>query len=188
MYITAEFLDDDGYVEGLDPQLTAYDLSDNSKDLDGVSMPEVEKGIYKYNFSAFDNTKDYEFIAEAGTPLEGRDKYAYASSMANGDIAVIKLKTDNQPAGIQKNVALPNFPFTMLDSSDHISPLPNKTVTGVIKKDGGAWASLSNSPAYDDNNIYLISYIKAEINADLVTIIMSAPGCDDRVIILKTSG
>lgn len=188
MYVTVEFLDDDGYVEGLDPQLTAYDLSDDSKALDGVSMPEIEKGMYKYDFTDFDNTIDYKFIAEVGTPLTGRDKYAYGSSIANGDIAVIKLKTDNQPAGIQKNVALPNFPFSMKDSADNITPLPSKTVTGIIKKDGGAWASLSNSPAYDDNNIYLISYTQSEMNAALITIIMSAAGCDDTVIILKTSG
>ena len=188
MYVEARFVTTSGPATGLTPLLTANDLSDNSVVLDAVSMSEVGNGRYKYDFSAADNDTDYSFYVDGGATLTGKGRYAYpVSANVIGDVVEIRAQTDDQPAGIQKNVALANFPFRMLDSSDHVSPLASKTVTGVIKIDGGAWTSLTNSVSYDDNYIYLYSFTQSEMNGAIITAVMSATGCDDTTIILKTS-
>lgn len=187
MIVQIKIQDATGLKTGLTPSLTAYDLSDDSKALDGVTMTEVENGIYKYDFTAYDSSVDYAYHVDCGESLAGKGRYGGGGSEMSGEITLIKAQTDDQPAGIKKGVALSNFPFKMIDSGDHESPLASKTVTGVIKKDGGAWASLANSVTYDDNYIYLYSFTANEMAADIVTAVMSAAGCDDTTIILKTS-
>lgn len=187
MWIEVDFVTNDGPAEGLTPALTANAFSDDSVALNAVTMSEIGNGRYKYDFSTADNDEDYSYYVDGGATLTGKGRYAYGNSGIVGQVTEIKTKTDNQPAGIQKNVALSNFPFRMIDSSDHVSPLEDKTVTGVIKKDDGAWASLANTPSYDDNCIYLIDFSQSEMNGDVITAVLSAAGCDDTVIILKTS-
>lgn len=104
-------------------------------------------------------------------------------------VDAIKAKTDNQPAGVQKNVALPQFVFLMVDSTDHITPKTGLTVTAQISKDGGAYASAANSVAEIANGLYEVDggYTQAEMNADAIALRFSATGADDRTIIIDTS-
>lgn len=102
-------------------------------------------------------------------------------------IDAIKAKTDNQPAGIPKNVALSNFEFLMIDSSDHITPKTGLTVAGTISKDGGAFGALTNSVSEIANGVYKVNITQTEMNADVITLKFTATGADQRTITIKTS-
>lgn len=102
-------------------------------------------------------------------------------------IDAIKAKTDLRPSGIPKNVALSNFPFLMIDSSDHLSPKTGLTVTAKISKDGGAFAASTNSSAEISHGVYDIDLTQAERNADVSTIKLTAEGADQRTITIVSS-
>ena len=102
-------------------------------------------------------------------------------------IDAIKAKTDDQPAGVKKNVELANFEFLMLDSSNHVSAKTGLTITAEISKDGGAFAACSNSASEISDGVYKITIAQAEMNADIITLKFTAMGADQRTITIKTS-
>ncbi len=138
-------------------------------------------------------------IAAIPTTMIGTDNAALASvctearlaelAAANlpADVDAIKAKTDNQPAGVPKNVALSNFMFLMMDSADHITPKTGLTITATISKDGAAFGPSSNSASEVSSGMYKIDWIQAEMNADIVTFKFTAAGADDRFLTLKMS-
>lgn len=102
-------------------------------------------------------------------------------------VDAIKAKTDLQPSGVPKNVALSNFAFLMVDSTDHITPKTGLTVTAQISKDGAAFGAATNAVSELANGVYLIDYTQAEMNADIITLKFTATGADQRTITIKTS-
>lgn len=99
----------------------------------------------------------------------------------------IKAKTDNLPSGVAKNVVLANFPFMMVDNTDHVTPKTLLTVTATISKDGGAFASCTNSVTEISNGMYKISLTQPEMNADVIVLKFTATGADQRTIVITTS-
>jgi hypothetical protein len=102
------------------------------------------------------------------------------------EIAAIKAKTDNLPSGIQKNTALSNFEFFMVDSTDHITPKTGLTITSQRSIDGAAFASTANTAAEVSNGLYKINLAAADLNGDVITLRFSSTGADDRVITIVT--
>lgn len=105
----------------------------------------------------------------------------------NIDITAIKAKTDNLPSGPAKNVALSNFAFLMVDSTDHVTGKTGLTVTAEISKDGGAFAGATNSATEIANGLYKINWTQAEINADIIILKFTAAGADQRTVVILTS-
>jgi len=103
------------------------------------------------------------------------------------EIAAIKAKTDNLPSGIAKNVALSNFEFLMIDSTDHVSVKTGLTITAQISKDGGAFTSCTNSVAEIGSGLYKVNITQAEMNADIITLKFTSTGADQRTITITTS-
>ncbi|MGP8322386.1 MAG: hypothetical protein ACT6FG_00090 [Methanosarcinaceae archaeon] len=103
------------------------------------------------------------------------------------DTTAIKAKTDNLPSGIAKNVALAGFNVFMVLSSDDKTAATGKTVSCTISKDGGAFASATNSVVEISAGMYKIDLTQAEMNADVVTLRFTATDCNDRVITVYTS-
>jgi len=114
---------------------------------------------------------------------------ATAAALTTVDTVVdaIKAQTDDLPSGVKKNVALANFEFLMIDSSDHLSPKTGLTITAEISKDGGAFASCTNSASEISDGVYKITITQAEMNADIITLKFTATGADQRTITIKTS-
>jgi hypothetical protein len=136
------------------------------------------------------STDTLEHIRDKETDIES-DTSEIQAEFADGgrtDLLIdgIKTKTDELPSGIAKNVALSNFAFLLVLSSDHVSAATGKTVTATISKDGGAFASCSNSVIEISNGMYKINLTQTEMNADIITIIFTASGCDTRVITIYT--
>lgn len=138
------------------------------------SFQVVEEAIY-----------DALFLAAAGG-------YATQASVDTIDdfldteIAAIKAKTDNLPEGIQKNTALSNFEFVMIDSSDHVSGKTGLTVTAQRSIDGGAFAACANSVNEVSAGVYKINLSAADLNGDVVTLKFTATGADTTWITVKT--
>ncbi len=102
-------------------------------------------------------------------------------------IDAIKAKTDNQPAGVPKNVALDKFPFLMINSVDHITPKTGLTVTAQTNKDGVGFAGSANSPVEVGSGWYEIDWIQAEMNFNVAAWKFTAVGADQRDITVITS-
>ena len=103
------------------------------------------------------------------------------------ETTAIKAKTDNLPSGITKNVALSDFNFYMVLSSDHVTEATGKTVVGTISKDGGAFAALTNSITEIASGMYKVDLTQAEMNADVVTLKFVEADCDQRILTIYTS-
>lgn len=101
-------------------------------------------------------------------------------------VDAVKAKTDNLPSGIAKNVALSNFPFTMVDATDFATPETGLTVTAQVSKDGAPFAAMTNAVAEVGNGVYTIDITAAEMNADTVSLKFTATGAAQRVVVLKT--
>jgi len=103
------------------------------------------------------------------------------------ELAAIRAKTDNLPSGVQKNVALSDFEFLMINSGNHISPKQGASVTGQISQNGGAFAVLTNTVSEVGSGVYKVDITAAEMNADVLTLKFIASGADQRTITIKTS-
>jgi len=89
--------------------------------------------------------------------------------------------------GLARNVAASDFLFSMVLSSDHISPATGKTITGQISKDGDAFATLTNSITEIGSGLYKVDITQTEMNADVVALKFTATGADQRLIIVYTT-
>jgi len=87
--------------------------------------------------------------------------------------------------GVEKNAALNNFMFLMVDSDG--DPVEGLTVTCQLSKDGAAFVASTNSVSEVSGGIYKISFTAAEMNYDIITLKFSATGARDRFITLLTN-
>ena len=90
--------------------------------------------------------------------------------------------------GVPKNVALSNFSFLMVLSSDHVTPATSKVITAQISQDGGAFASCSNAVSEVANGVYKINLTQAEMNADVIVLKFTNDDCDQRTVTILTNG
>jgi len=138
-------------------------------------------GIWEKDISAFSGA------GYAGTYL----KVLYDDWLNGGRLDLlldaVKAKTDNLPSGLPKNVALANFEFLMVLSSDHITVATGKTLTEEISKDGGAFAACTNNSAEVGSGVYKISLTQAEMNADVIVLKFTETNCDQRTVTILTS-
>lgn len=118
----------------------------------------------------------------------GKTYTAYIEAIVDGDTGGISFSFKVQkPDGVPKNIALPNFDFLMVDSTDHVTGQTGLTVTITVRQDGGAFAASDNAVVEVSNGIYEIDLSQAEMNADIITLLCSAVGADDRIITILTS-
>lgn len=140
--------------------------------------------------NGFEDGKTYTIYIEATVDSDtGGITYGFKATTTSTLLAAIKAKTDNQPAGIPKNVALSNFKFLMLLSSDGGTPATgvSGTMVSEISLDGAAFGACTNSVAEISNGVYKIDLIQAEMNADIICLKFTEATCLQRTIVLKTS-
>ncbi len=102
-------------------------------------------------------------------------------------IDAIKAKTDLQPSGIPKNIALSDLMVLMIDSTDDISPKTGLTPAVTISKDGAAFGAATNTPATEvSNGYYKIDLTQAEMNADMIVVRLANAGANDTSVVIKT--
>lgn len=95
MYILSYFTESGIPKTGLTPTILVLDMSDNSVVVNSASMSEVGYGFYKYNFSGYDNTKDYAIRCDGGSGLEDPERYTFAGNDSGSvESAIASLSTD----------------------------------------------------------------------------------------------
>lgn len=108
---------------------------------------------------------------------------------------VTNLTTNNDKTGyslaasqivVKKNVALSNFSFVMIDSSDHITPKTGLTVTATRSIDGAAFGACTNSVTELSNGFYLINLSAADLNGNVISLKFTATGADQRSLSILT--
>ena len=97
MNITAYFASSGVPAIGLSPIINIRDLSDNSLIVTGAAMSEVGDGFYKYTFTGYDTTKNYTIRCDGGVGLLAADRYSIATTGQDGEVSLIKIKTDYLP-------------------------------------------------------------------------------------------
>lgn len=88
------------------------------------------------------------------------------------------------PTSFARNVALPNFPFVMLDSTTDL-PATGKTVSVTRSIDGAAYASVGTATEVA-NGSYEIDLAAADMNGVTIILRCAATGCHDRFISIAT--
>lgn len=106
---------------------------------------------------------------------------SYATASALAAVAA------DLPVNPTKNVALANFPFPMVLSSDHVTGATGLTVVCQRAIDGGAFANCANTPATEmANGWYKISLDASDMNGDTIALKFTAATADSRSITITT--
>ena len=103
------------------------------------------------------------------------------------NVDTIVTSTNLLPEAPQKNTALNDLTFLMVDETDFATPETGLTVTGRVSKDGGAFGAIAGSVAEISNGIYSVDAAAADMNADLLIFRFSATGAMDTFITIKTT-
>lgn len=176
--------------------LTAGSADDNAYNGDEIKITDATTG----NQIATGVISDYVGSTKTVTLLN--DPVIF--TMAANDIVDIVLSralkptTDNRTvdvtasgavlgSSVQKNVALSNFPFFMVNATDHVTAKTGLSVTGQVSIDGGALSALANTPSEIGNGSYKIDLAAADLNGDIILLLLTAVGADDRVILIRTT-
>lgn len=91
------------------------------------------------------------------------------------------------PSGVQKNKALANIQFLMVDSTDHRTPKTGLTVTGYVSLDAASFGGCATSIAEVSNGTYQYDAQAADMNGGTVTFRFTATGADDCFITFLTT-
>ena len=85
---------------------------------------------------------------------------------------------------IKKDVASQKVQFGMVDKTDFASPETGITVAGVIRKDGGASAAITNTVSELTNGLYVLTLQDSETDAEVFTIRLhdSGASCAQQVL------
>lgn len=101
-------------------------------------------------------------------------------------VDAIKVKTDGLPVGFAKNVAFPNFMFTMVDADGIV--MTGLTVAGTTSLDGVAFVGCANAVSEVGSGYYKINFTQAEMNGDIISFIFTGTAAQQRNITLVTDG
>jgi hypothetical protein len=97
------------------------------------------------------------------------------------EVAAILARLPVRPT---KNTALANFPFLMVDSTDHVTGETGLTVTATRSIDGGAFAACANAVTEVANGLYKINLAASDLNGDTIVLRFTATDADPRVILV----
>lgn len=94
-YIAAYFENAGTPQTGLTVSLDVYNVITGLKALDTVTMGEIGSGLYRYNFSSYDNTKIYAAVADGSSTLGTTDRYIVGYSEDVSILNNMKTSLDN---------------------------------------------------------------------------------------------
>jgi hypothetical protein len=88
---------------------------------------------------------------------------------------------------VKKNVAISNFEFYMVDSTDHVTGKTGLTVTSERSIDGGAFVATTNSASEVSGGVYKINLSAADLNGNVISLKFTSAGADARLITIVTN-
>jgi len=109
---------------------------------------------------------------------------AVSTSSAQLGVNVVTVADAYVP--VKKNVAVSKFPFYMELTAG--GPATGKTVTVQVSKDGGAFATVSDTVTEISGGWYEVDLSATETNADTIAFKATATSCNQRNITFITAG
>jgi len=115
-------------------------------------------------------------------------KAAVITNAAGTDVAadIIAIRAYTAK-GILKNVAKPNIPVLMVDSTDHVTPKTGLTVTATMSHDAGAFGAAAGAVTEIAAGWYQFDAAQADMNADTIIFRFTATDADATQITFLTS-
>ena len=101
----------------------------------------------------------------------------------SADIAAVKAAL---PVRMTKNVALANFTFLLVDSTDHVTGKTGVSVTAERAIDGGAFAACANAVTEIGVGYYKINLAASDLNGDVIQLKFTGAAADARGILIVT--
>lgn len=101
--------------------------------------------------------------------------------LTSGNVTVVSTQL---PQAIKKNTGLSGFQFVMVDGSN--VPVPGLTVTAQRSIDGGAYGACANSVSAISGGTYKIDLAAADLNGNIILLVFSATGAQNRYIQIAT--
>ena len=80
MNVLAFFTNSGVPATGLSPTIRIIDIADSTAVISDEAMIEIGDGFYKYDFVAYDWTKDYAVRCDGGAALAPTDRYSYGNN------------------------------------------------------------------------------------------------------------
>ena len=158
-----------------------------------VYEDETGTAIDSGQMAKLDDTNTTGFYAEtlavtSGNGYEDHKTYSiYVEATVDSDKGAISYGFKVRPmSGFKYGVAV-TVPFYMVDETDGYTPETGLTVVEEISKDGGAFAACTNTFAEVGNGVYTIDLTATEMQADVVSLKLTASGARQRMVFIKTS-
>ena len=133
--ITAFFTNRGTPTTGLSPTIRIRDLADNSLVITDAAMSEVGDGFYKYNFTSYDETKDYTFRADGTSTLTGSDRYVFGTNENNEVTQVRKVSTNKWEIVSNQWIEYDDDGTTALRTYDLFDESGNPSKYAIFRRD-----------------------------------------------------
>lgn len=145
---------------------------------------DLEAAILAYGNMTIDITVTGTGLSTANV---GQAVWAALDSANNipGSMGAIMNALSSMP--VQRGVALPNFAFVLVDSSDHVTPKTGATVTATRSIDGGSFAACANAVSEIGSGAYKISLDSTDTDGEVVLLKFTASGADTRFVTVITA-
>jgi len=91
MLIMTFFTENGAPKTGLTPSLSIVD-SDGNVAVNAQSMTEISLGFYKYDFTTYDEDKDYGIVSDGGSSLPSHERYKVQSNETAGVGNILKIE------------------------------------------------------------------------------------------------
>ncbi len=133
-------------------------------------------------------TNSYFPVSVVATVTDGAQATTVAGVAQASTVIGVAQASSIAAIGPAKNVALSDFSFFMVKSTDHITPLTSVSPVGFIKKGSGSYASLTNAVAeVSSYGQFVVDFTQTEMNADILSFVFTAAGADQVGIVMITT-
>lgn len=180
-HITAASGDNTDFVDQVCANILGDTLPANATQINGVATTSVTTVAANIG-----HAQPINFTGTGASALAKSDMVDIAGaavSTSTAQIGANVVSVAGAASNIKKNQALAKFEFPMTDATTH-APKTGLTVTATRSLDGGAFGACANAVVELSNGLYYIDLAAADLNANVVTLRMTAAASDDRLITL----
>lgn len=121
-----------------------------------------------------------------GTPpvfIDPVNPSTFINTIRELDVSAALLRDPGFPRGVE----ITDFPITMLNDTDHITPQSGLTVLAFIKQDGGNYVALTNAVVEADLGSYHVTITGAEMDFANISLRFTAVGADPVTVSIFTN-
>lgn len=132
-----------------------------------------------------------------GTIAAGNIEWNGVATLPLSDLATSGLISLIAPSKVYRGEMVPNFPFKLVGSTDHVTPFTSGVVSGQISRDGAAFGPLQSGLVTEiGKGFYNVVLTSGDLLANAVAIVFNGVGIsggtsdqrDFSILLQRTSG